>query len=536
MRAHRFIRFVNLFILIALIFAPLTPAVSTQASRTEEAAAPEMAPDRLLARLWDGYSPEQGGLESLGVTSARPLFAGQGLPAELGQIVVLELARGSDVMAMAEALGRDPRFEWVEPDYLAYPAQADGVELVPDDPEFADQWGLEQIEAPAAWEVETGSETVVIAIVDSGIDRMHPDLLSKLWVFVDDYHGWDFVSEDNDPADDNGHGTQVAGVAAALTDNNLGVAGTCWNCRLMSVKVMSAGGVANYSDIALGVVYAAQKGAQVINLSLGGYSYSSTLLAAIQTAVNTYGAVVVAGAGNDNVSTPFYPAAYDEAIAVTGTDESDLKASFSDYGAWVDLSAPAVDIQTTFSGGGYGAVDGTSVAAPFVSGVAGLLVSEHADWSNDLLRAQMEHTAEALDVLNLGYEGLLGYGRVNAGSALTTNPMPLIEVFERLVNGDPLGRPTPGESSTLEITLSNEWLAASGVNAVLSTGDAYVTITQNTADFGDLLAGGTATGSPAYAFDVVVEAGYDHPIDFTLTVSANGGAYTTEVDFTITTR
>ena len=207
-------------------------------------------------------------------------------------------------------------------------------------------------------------------------------------------------------------------------DNALGVAGTCWGCRLMAVKVMSAGGVANYSDIAQGVLYAAQKGAQVINLSLGGYSYSSTLLAAIQTAVNTYGAVVVAGAGNDNVSTPFYPAAYEEAIAVAGTDQADLKAGFSNYGAWVDLSAPAVAIQTTFSGGDYGAVDGTSFAAPFVSGLAGLLKSEHPDWSNALSAPQMVHTGDPLDALNPGYEGLLGSGRVNAGSALTVAPTP----------------------------------------------------------------------------------------------------------------
>lgn len=391
MRTHRIARFVNLFILVVLIFSPVMPVVTTRASLPEDVSSMDVSPDRLLARVWDGYKMTEAGLESMGVTSARPLFAGQDLPQELGQIVVLELPRGSDVTAMAEALGGDPRFEWVEPDYLAYAAQAEAVELEPDDTLYPQQWGLAQIDAPAAWEIQTGSETVVIAIVDSGIDRAHPDLLGQLWVnpgeiqgngldddnngLVDDYYGWDYVSDDNDPADDNGHGTQVAGVAGAATDNTLGIAGTCWSCRLMAVKVMSAGGVANYSDIALGVVYAAQKGAQVINLSLGGYSYSSTLLAAIQTAANTYGAVVVAGAGNDDTDAPFYPAAYEEAIAVAGTDESDLKASFSDYGAWVDLSAPAVDIQTTFSGGGYGAVDGTSVAAPFVAGVAGLLFS-----------------------------------------------------------------------------------------------------------------------------------------------------------------
>jgi subtilisin family serine protease len=181
-------------------------------------------------------------------------------------------------------------------------------------------------------------------------------------------------------------------------------------------------------------------------------------------------------------------------------------------------------------------VDGTSVAAPFVAGVAGLLKSEHADWSNDLIRAQMEHTAEALDVLNPGYEGLLGFGRVNAGNALTITPHPIVEMVETRVNGDPFERPMPGESATLAVTLGNDWMDALDVTGVLTTSDPYVTITQNTASFGDLPAGGTATGSPAFVFDVPLEAGYDHPIDFTLAVSAYGGVYTTEFDFTIRTR
>jgi len=139
----------------------------------------------------------------------------------------------------------------------------------------------------------------------------------------------------------------------------------------MPVKVMQASGVANYSDIAQGVLYSAQKGAKVINLSLGGRSYSSALHTAIQAATGAYGAVVVAGAGNDNTSAPFYPAAYPEVLAVAGTTQADTKASFSDYGAWVDVSAPAVAITTTFMGGDWGPADGTSFGTAFVSGLAG---------------------------------------------------------------------------------------------------------------------------------------------------------------------
>jgi subtilisin family serine protease len=556
------LRWFNILILLAFVFAPLSSAASTKASAPLVAPGLEFAPDRLLARLQDGFTLEGDHLQSLGVQSAQALFRGQSLPSALAQVVRLELIPGSDVKSMAESLSQDSRFVWVEPDYLAYPSSSSSplprgegsgvrVDVTPNDPLYPDQWGLAKIEAPAAWDVETGSETVVIAIVDSGIQRTHPDLQARMWVnpgevagngvdddnngLIDDVHGWDFVSEDNDPIDDNGHGTQVAGAAVASTNNSTGIAGTCWGCRLMAVKVMSAGGVANYSDIAQGVLYAAQKGAKVINLSLGGYSFSNTLKEAVQSAVNEYGAVVVAGAGNDNTSNPFYPAAYDEAIAVAGTDQNDLKASFSDYGAWVDLSAPSVAIHTTYSGGDYGPVDGTSMAAPFVSGLAGLLLSEHPDWSGSLIRLQMTHTTDPIDALNPGYEGLLGSGRINAANALTVTPHPLFEILEKKVNGDPLGRPTPGESATLEITLANDWLDAQSVQGVLSTSDPYVTVTQDTAQFGDLPAGGSGVGSPLFEFDVASGAGYDHLINFTVALSAYGG-YSSTLNFTIKTR
>lgn len=268
------------------------------------------------------------------------------------------------------------------------------------------------------------------------IDFVHPDLSSRLWInpgeiadngldddnngFIDDLRGWDFVYADNDPADDNGHGTQVAGVASAVTNNAAGIAGVCWSCQIMPVKVMQAGGVANYSDIAAGMIYAAQKGAQVINVSLGGYSDSALLSAAVQSAVTDYGAVVVAGAGNDNQSTSFYPAAYEVVLAVAGTSQDDSKTDFSNYGEWVDLSAPAIDILTTFQGGDYGTVEGSSFAAAFTSGTAALLVSQHADWSSDNIRAQLIQTAESITAANPGFAGQLGRGRLNAALALNT--------------------------------------------------------------------------------------------------------------------
>lgn len=518
------------------------------------------ASDRLLIKLHPGNSLQvlpgrlpsasQPGLQhtlaALNLRSARPLGR--------AQTYILRLAPDSDPQAALDTLAKDPAVEWVEPDYLAQPIRSPhpAVQTTPNDPIFAQQWGLTQIQAPAAWDVVTGSSSTIIAVIDSGIDFAHPDLVNKLWTnpgeipangldddnngFIDDVKGWDFVNDDNNPADDEGHGTQVAGVAAAASNNTLGIAGMCWDCRLMPVKVMHSSGVANYSDIAAGVLYAAQKGARVINISLGGYSPSSALHEAIQSAVNDYGAVVVAGAGNDNQNDPFFPAAYPEALAVAGIDPGSVKTAVSNYGDWVDVAAPAQAIHTTFMGGSYGPVDGTSFAASFAAGLAGLLRSQHSTWTPALVSGQIIHTAAAIDVQNPAFAGLLGSGRINAASAVTVNPHPILNITASAVNGDPLGRPEPGSSVTLQITLKNAWMDAASVVGALATTDPYVAITQGSASFGSLPAGTTAAGSSLFTFNIASGAGYNHPILFNLHLSANSGTYTVDLPLTITTR
>jgi subtilisin family serine protease len=476
--------------------------------------APSHASDRILIKFASGVAPRatvqgalatghaslDGLLSAYQVQAAHRLFksAPESDPVGLAQIHVLRLKPETDLDTLLALLETDPNVEWAEPDYLAFAAAT-----TPNDPLFVDQWGLAKIQAAAAWDVTTGSATIPIAIVDSGIDFTHPDLSGKLWVnpgeiagngldddnngYVDDVQGWDLVNADNAPADDNGHGTQVAGIAAASTNNGAGIAGVCWACKIMPVKVMQASGVANYSDIAAGVLYAAQKGARVINLSLGGYSYSSALDAAIQAATGTYGAVIVAGAGNDNLSTPFYPAAYPDVLAVAGTDPADAKAALSNYGAWVDVSAPAVDIKTTFMGGDYGDVDGTSYAAPFVAGVAGLLRSQNPDWSPDMVRAQVIHTADDIDPLNPGLEGQIGSGRVNADQAVRTPAQPLLSLYGYTVDGVANGRPEPGSTVDLGITLYNDWGDAASVQTTLTSSSAYVTVVNGSGSFAAIL-------------------------------------------------
>ena len=332
--------------------------------------------------------------------------------------------------------------------------------------------------------------------------------------FVDDVKGWDFVNDDNNPADDNGHGTQVGRHRRrGGVQQRHGIAGMCWNCRIMPVKVMQASGVANYSDVADGVLYAAQKGAKVINISLGGDGNSSALLSAIRTAVNEYGAIVVGGAGNDNVSAPFYPAAYEEVLAVAGTDEGDLKAGYSNYGSWVDLAAPGMNI-TRLPGRRLGSGQRLVLQAPFVSGLAGLIRSQHGDWPTALVQAQIDHTTDPIDVLNPAYAGQLGSGRINAAGCL---PASSPESIAPIHGGRwrPSRPPTPGEAASLNVSLYNDWLAANSVTGTLSTrtlcpdwdGDVFLRRD---------CSGATGSNSPAFTFTIELAAGYNHPIPFNL--------------------
>ena len=536
------------------------------------------ASNRLIVKFKDGFQPRNSSqgfvttgkasldeiLQNHKVETVTPLFAskpgGEYPSTGLSGIYLLHLSPVSGVLATAAALASDPQVEWVEPDYLAYAAEMPArsasysstarklTTLIPDDPLFPSQWSLSMINAADAWEMTTGASSLAIAIVDSGLDFNHPDLSGKVWTnpgeipangvdddnngYVDDVHGWDFISGDNDPADSDGHGTQVAGIAAAATNNGLGMAGVCWGCKIMPVRVMQAG-VANYSDIAQGVLYAAQKGAKVINLSLGGYSSSDTLQAAVNVATNEYGALVIAGTGNDNLDTPFYPAALDGVLAVAGTDETDAKAALSNYGEWVDLAAPAVAITTTFQGGDWGPVDGTSFAAPIVSGLAGLVRSLHPEWSATLAGQQLIHTTDDIDSLNPAYAGQLGSGRINAQKAITTNPAPLLTVSDLSVDGQPSGAIPTGRSVELVISLHNDWGDAGSVSGLLSTTDGAVTVSKASANWSAIDSGQTVANSTD-PFQISVAAGtYGHSIPFNLKITADGQV--TNLAFSATT-
>ena len=252
------------------------------------------------------------------------------------------------------------------------------------------------IDALEAWQVSQGSSNVVVGVLDSGVDYTHPDLASQMWVnpgedcagcrsngldddangYVDDWRGWDFAGNDNDPMDDNGHGTHVAGTIGARQDSQ-GVVGVSWRVRLMPLKFIGANGEGTAADAVRAVLYAAANGAQITNNSYGGDGFSQAMLDAIQTS-DAAGSLFVAAAGNDfsnNDEAPVYPADYDvpNVLTVAASDHFDRKAWFSNYGAAsVDLAAPGFGIYSTWPGGGYRSSDGTSMAAPHVAGAAAL--------------------------------------------------------------------------------------------------------------------------------------------------------------------
>ncbi len=321
---------------------------------------------------------------------------------ELGIIHIR--ASGFSVEELIVEIDSLPGVVYVEPNY-----RTRLLETIPNDPGWSNQYGMDNIRAPGGWELATGSVAVTIAVLDTGVDLSHPDLSAKIT------SGFDFVENDTDPQDDNGHGTHVAGIAAATTNNSIGVAGTSWGAQVMPIKIMNRYGNGSYSDLAAGVIWAADHGAHIINMSLGGNSPSPVLEDAVNYAY-ARGVVQVAAAGNTGNGYILYPARYTHVIAVGGTDVNNNRANFSNYGAELDLVAPGVSIYSTSLGGGYSYRDGTSMSTPYVSGLAAILTGLSRPYSPDLIAYEMESTA--LDLGAIGWDTFYGHGLIQMDAAL----------------------------------------------------------------------------------------------------------------------
>ena len=366
-------------------------------------------------------------LQQSGAVASRPLypagFAMPGIATGIGLDRTFVADIGEDAAltrVLASLRARPDVFEWVEPDYIVYATDA------PNDTHYTRQWALENtgqlggsvdadIDAESAWTVSTGSSGIRVAILDSGIVAGHTEFEGRVIAR-------NFTSSDPGAwGDDNSHGTHVAGIAAARGGNERGIAGVCWNCTVVVGRVLNAAGSGTDSQAAQGLEWAVSQGARVVNMSFSSSVASNTLEDAVLYAFQS-GCLLVASSGNRGSGEPEYPAAFDAVVAVGNTTDRDVISSTSSYGEHLYLSAPGTSIWSTLPNGDYGYKSGTSMAAPHVSGLAGLVLSV-----NPSLPPGDVGTILALTADDLGAparDQYYGYGRINAGRAMAAVSFP----------------------------------------------------------------------------------------------------------------
>jgi len=448
---------------IALSILPLTTAAPVKEDKPSRGSdkRPAFVSDEIIIKFKKGFDLTSSDLDNFVVANYKKLAHRTNKHIKKHGIDRLYLLQVKDLRKTIKRLRQHPQVDYAEPNYIVHTLS------IPNDPDFSLLYGLNNtgqtggtpdadIDAPEAWDIQTGSSSVVVAVIDTGVDYNHEDLALNIWTnpngevpdngidddgngYVDDVRGWDFYNNDNDPIDDHGHGTHCAGTIGGVGNNGIGVVGVNWDVEIMPLKFLSSGGSGTTAGAISAIQYATLMGANVMSNSWGGGGYSQALKDTIAAAGDA-GILFVAAAGNSGANSdqsPMYPAAYDNAniVSVAATDYNDQKASFSNYGVVsVDLGAPGVNIYSTVPPGpcslcdlsGFRFLSGTSMATPHVSGVAGLIKAEFPALTANGLKLRLLGTIDPIPSL----DGItVTGGRLNAYNSLEVDNIPPSPVF-----------------------------------------------------------------------------------------------------------
>jgi len=489
-------------------------------------------------------------LNNYGIYSIKPRFKISAHPnsaeKQLAQIFTLKYSASINPILLSRKISRLAGVEWAEPYYLQQ------IQYVPNDTYFNKEWYLKKIKAINAWDVNKGDSKIIIGIVDTGVDWKHPDLADNIWTnkneipdngkdddnngYVDDVHGWDFGglngTPDNDPSEDQpDHGTNVAGIASAVTDNGYGVASIGYRSTIMPVKT-SRNDQRDQNGNALiyygynGIKYAVDNGAKIINCSWGGYNYSNAEQSLIDYAVSK-GALVVGAAGNESFRGVIYPANYAGAFSVGATDSNDYVAYFSNFGEDLDVMAPGVSIFNTWQPNSFNTLSGTSMASPLTAGLAALVANQFPAYSPLQIAEQIRINCDNIDATNPSKKYLMGGGRINAYSALTNKSSKSLRIlnysFKELNNSN--GVFEPGEDVELIINFKNYLNPLSSPSIELLSKTPYATIQQGAFTTGNVgTLGEFGNSSSPFKFNISTNVPLDYSLKFLLKYS--DGSYT----------
>lgn len=441
------------------------------------------------------------------IVSIRKAAPGVSRDNDLSKVVIVEAATLGAALDICSSLKQNSNVAWAEvrPERtidarLETRTRPEHLDSAPNDPFYSQQWYLDRIEAPAAWDIVTPDSSVVIAILDDGVHFGHPDLAAARWEnalevngqigidddnngYVDDLYGYDFIDKDGDPTPnpvggENSHGTHVAGIAAATRNNRLGIAGVAGGAMIMAVRVGQGGSIPYGFE---GFLYAIRNGARIINCSWGGSTESAYESQIVKMALDS-GCVVVVSAGNNGNSIRRYPAAINGVTSVAASGANDHRADFTNYGPWVKITAPGVYIQSClYDGNGhtYGAWQGTSMAAPVVTGVCALVKQHNPALTGAEIQSIILNSTDPIDEVNISYEEQLGHGRVNAYRAVaeTRHTFQLTGMTaDETFQSDQDGRIEAGETGNLSFDYTNSLGSLENVSLYVQSEDSLIEV------------------------------------------------------------